>query len=92
MSEGKRGAYRSVNSYRIGTVFMELSADKQEALNAYFRKDHLDPEILLGIFRDVQIYGWYDKGMFDFLEKARKLSKRLSPQRQVRYVAVDKPC
>ena len=75
----------------VGTVFMELSADKQEALNAYFRKDNLDPEIILGIFRDVQIDGWYDKGMFDFLKEAWKLNKRLSPARQLRFVAVDEP-
>ena len=76
---------------RAGTIFMELSSDKQEDLNRYFDNEELDAGIILDIFRDVQINGWYDKGMYEFLVDAWKMNKNLSKTKKVQVVAVDEP-
>lgn len=75
----------------VGTVFMELSSDKQSDLDAFFKKKSLDKELILNIFRDNQIYGWYDRGMYEFLMELWKVNKKLSSQNQIRVVAVDEP-
>jgi hypothetical protein len=76
---------------KVGTVFMELSSDKQDALNKFFTNEKLDTEIILNIFRDVQINGWYDKGMYEFLIEIWKLNKTLSKEKRVNVVCVDEP-
>jgi hypothetical protein len=74
---------------KVGTIFMELSSDKQNRLDEYFESDELDTGIILDIFRDVQINGWYDKGMYEFLEDAWKMNKKLPKAERIQVVAVD---
>ena len=74
-----------------GTIFMELSSDKQDELNTFFANGKLDTEIILDIFRSVQIYGWYDKGMYEFLLELWKLNQKLPQKARIQVVAVDEP-
>jgi hypothetical protein len=74
---------------RVGTVFLELSADAQPALDAFFENDRPAPDALWSVFQDIQIDGWYDRGLFEFLEELRARQRRLAPSRRVRIVAVD---
>lgn len=76
---------------KVGTVFMELSSDKQNELDKFFADEKIDAEIILNIFRDVQINGWYDKGMYEFLIEIWKLNKTLSQGKRVNVVCVDEP-
>ena len=76
---------------KVGTVFMELSSDKQNELDKFYANEKLDTEIILNIFRDVQINGWYDKGMYEFLIEIWKLNKTLSKEKRVNIVCVDEP-
>jgi hypothetical protein len=76
---------------KVGTLFMELSSDKQDELDKFFTNEKLDTEIILNIFRDVQINGWYDKGMYQFLIEIWKLNKTLSAGKRVSVVCVDEP-
>jgi len=75
----------------VGTVFMELSSDKQLELDAFFHKKSLDKEIILNIFRDVQINGWYDKGMYEFLLELWAINNKLPFEKKIQVVAVDEP-
>jgi len=74
-----------------GTIFIELSSDKQDELNRFFANEKLDTEIILEIFRSVQIDGWYDRGMYEFLIELWKLNKNLSEENRINVVAVDEP-
>jgi len=75
----------------VGTVFMELSSDKQKELDTFFANKELDTEIILDIFREVQFSGWYDKGMYEFIIELWKLNKKLPKNKQIRVVIVDIP-
>ncbi|MBN1939902.1 MAG: hypothetical protein JW843_09970, partial [Candidatus Aminicenantes bacterium] len=77
--------------HRTGTIFLELSSDKQDVLDAFFLKDKLDPVSLWDIFQNVQINGWYDRGVYEFLIDAWRLNHRLPGPKKVRVVAVDVP-
>ena len=75
----------------VGTVFMELSSDKQNELDKFFSNKKMDTEIILNIFRDVQINGWYDRGMYEFLIEMWKLDKTLPGGKRVKVVCADEP-
>jgi hypothetical protein len=76
---------------KVGTVFMELSSDKQDELDQFYTNEKLDTEIVLNIFRDVQINGWFDKGMYEFLIEIWKLNKTLPKGERLSVVCVDEP-
>lgn len=76
---------------KVGTIFMEVSSDKQNELDKFIANEELDVEIIQNIFRDLQINGWYDKGMYEFLIETWKLNKTLPKEKSVKLVCVDEP-
>ncbi|MCK9280801.1 MAG: hypothetical protein M0P71_09280 [Melioribacteraceae bacterium] len=76
---------------KVGTIFMEVSSDKQNELDKFIANEELDVEIIQNIFRDLQINGWYDKGMYEFLIEIWKLNKTLPKEKRVNLVCVDEP-
>jgi hypothetical protein len=74
-----------------GTIFMEISAHKQNDLDAFLAKETLDPELVLGVFREMQTEGWTDKGMYEFLLDVWRLNRTLPAEKRVKVVAVDIP-
>jgi len=78
-------------SKNVGTVFMELSSDKQKEMDGFFLSQQLNTEIILDIFRDVQIYGWYDKGMYEFIIDLWKLNRKLPEKQKIHVILVDEP-
>ncbi len=76
---------------RAGTIFMELSADKQPVLDDFFAAPHQDPTKLWEIFQSNQIDGWYDRGMYEFINALWILNSKLIPAEKIRVVAVDEP-
>ncbi|MBK9305330.1 MAG: hypothetical protein IPM94_16080 [bacterium] len=46
---------------RVGTVFLELSVDRQVDMDRFFSGREPDGERILEIFRSVQLNGWYDR-------------------------------
>ncbi len=75
----------------VGTVFMELSSDKQSLLDAFFLSDTLNSDIILTIFRNIQVNGWYDKGMYEYLMKLWEINHNLPKKKKIRVIAVDEP-
>lgn len=75
----------------VGTVFMELSSDKQSLLDTFFLNETLKPEIILQIFRDVQLNGWYDRGMYEYLVSLWKVNYKLPKKKRIKVIAVDEP-
>jgi hypothetical protein len=74
---------------RVGTVYLELSSDAQPVLDAFFASERPAPDALWSVFQNTQIDGWYDRGLFEFLNDLRTRQRGLSPDRRLRVVAVD---
>ncbi len=74
-----------------GTVFMELPSDKQNDFNRFFSNEKLDSEIILDILRNELIFGWADKGMYEFLIELWKRNRELPENKKINVVAVDIP-
>lgn len=72
-----------------GIVFMELPSRMQPALDSFFRKPALDPEILYRIYREEQPHGWWDKGGFEFLKAMWTLNRSLPAAKKISVVLAD---
>jgi hypothetical protein len=69
---------------------MELQSYKQSEIDAFFRNTtRMDSSILIGIYQDMQLSGWYDKGGFEFLITLWELNKKLSDKEKIKVVFTD---
>ena len=78
-------------SQSTGTVFLEISSHKQDQLDLFLSKETPDRELILDAFREIQIDGWPDRGMFEFIMDVWKLNKTLPLKKRIRIVAADIP-
>lgn len=76
---------------RVGIVFLELSADRQPDMDEFFRAREPDGERILEIFRSVQLDGWYDRGMYEFLMTLWERNHALPEGEKIEVVLVDEP-
>jgi hypothetical protein len=73
----------------VGTIFIELPSYQQSEFDRFYSSRELDTEILLEIMRSEQIYGWWDRGEFEFLKNVWKLNQTLPSDKQIKVVPVD---
>ena len=72
-----------------GTVFMELPSWCQPKMDAFMRADELCDGMILDIFREEQINGWWDRGEYEFLCSLWHLNRRLPEEKRIRVVLAD---
>lgn len=75
----------------VGTVFLEFASHKQNDMDLFMRKDTLDKELLLGVFREYILGGWTDKGRYDFIVDLWHLNKSLPENKKIKGLLVDTP-
>lgn len=51
----------------VGCIFMELPSYHQPLMDDFFNLETLDTNIIIKIFQDEQLNGWWDRGEFEFL-------------------------
>jgi hypothetical protein len=73
----------------VGTVFVEMPAYQQAEFDRFFSSKELNTEILLEILRSFQIYGWWDRGQYDFYINLWKLNQTLPEDKRIRVVPTD---
>jgi hypothetical protein len=74
---------------KVGTVFLELPSYQQSEFDRFYTSKKLDTELLLEILRSQQIYGWWDRGEYEFLINVWKLNQTLPPKKRIKVVPVD---
>ena len=74
---------------KTGTIFVELPSYQQPEFDRFYASKELDTEILLDIMRSEQIYGWWDRGEYEFLINIWKLNQTLPADKHIKVVAVD---
>ncbi|GHU80925.1 hypothetical protein FACS1894145_7760 [Bacteroidia bacterium] len=73
-----------------GTVFMELQSYKQSEIDKFFHNTVcMDSAIIIDIYQDMQLPGWFDKGGFEFLITLWKLNKKLPDHEKIKVVFTD---
>jgi len=74
---------------KVGIVFVELPSYQQSEFDRFYASKELDTEILLEIMRSEQIYGWWDRGEYEFLITIWKLNQTLPANKKIKVIAVD---
>jgi len=70
-----------------GTVFVELPFYTAPLFDKFLHLDTLNSKIILDILGSEQIYGWQDKGEYEFIEEIWKLNKQSN--NKIKIVPVD---
>ena len=73
----------------VGCIFMELPSWHQYTMDNFMNSDTLDVNLLIQIFQDEQLNGWWDRGEFEFLCKLREINKSLPDDKKIRVVLAD---
>lgn len=73
----------------VGCIFMELPSYHQPLMDKFFELESLDSNIIIKIFQDVQLNGWWDRGEFEFLCQLWELNHSLPQNEKIRVVLVD---
>jgi len=66
-----------------GTIFLELPSHTHEQFKIFFANEQIDMEIVMNILRSEQIYGWQDKGQYEFIEKIWEINKLSDKKLQI---------
>lgn len=72
-----------------GTVYIEMASYMQPRMDQFFAEDSINHELLLNMFRDTQLFGWWDKNEYEFLIDLWKLNKTLKPSRKIKVILAD---
>lgn len=68
------------------TVFMELPVHTQSLIDTFLRLDTLNTDIVLDILGSEQLYGWSDKGMYEFIVEAWRVNHQTKNSIQIKAV------
>lgn len=70
-------------------ICLELPSYTQPLLDSFYTNDKIKKEIVLNILHSEQIYGWEDRGMYEFIIDLWYLNKRLPYSEKIKVFAVD---
>lgn len=73
----------------VGCVFMELPSHHQPLMDEFLNSDSLDTNIIIKIFQDEQLNGWWDRGEFEFICKLWEINSSLAQDKKIRVVLAD---
>lgn len=74
---------------KVGHIFMELPSWCQPKMDSLMASDLLQKDTLLGIFREEQLNGWWDRGEFEFICQLWALNRRLPADKKVKVILAD---
>ncbi len=74
---------------RVGCVFMELPSWHQSTMDRFMNSAALDTGLLIRIFQDEQLNGWWDRGEFEFLCDLCQINQSLPHDKKIRVVLAD---
>lgn len=72
-----------------GSIILEMKQGGQGRMDAFFEKDTLDKGLLLEILGGDDLFGWNDKGMYEFLIALWNLNSTLPEDRKINVVLAD---
>lgn len=74
---------------KVGRIFMELPSWHQTTMDSFMSCDTLNNNLIVEIFQDEQINGWWDRGEYEFLCKLWELNRSLPANKKISVVLAD---
>lgn len=76
-------------SNEVGCIFMELPSWHQSTMDKFMASDTLNTNLIIQIFQDEQLNGWWDRGEFDFLCTLWGINQSLPDNKIIKVVLAD---
>ncbi len=73
----------------VGCVFVELPSHHQSLMDQFLSSDTLRSDLIIKIFQDEQLNGWWDRGEYEFLRDLWKLNRTLPRDKKIKVVLAD---
>lgn len=64
-------------SETTGCIFMEVPSWHQSTMDEFMKNDTINTNLIIQIFQDEQLNGWWDRGEFEFLCQLWEINKSL---------------
>ena len=76
-------------SDKVGGIFMELPSWHQSTMDKFMASDTLNPNLIIQIFQDEQLNGWWDRGEFEFICLLWELNQSLPDNKKIKVLLAD---
>lgn len=73
----------------VGYIFMELPSWHQSTMDKFMKDDTINPNLIIQIFQDEQLNGWWDRGEFEFLCQLWEINKSLPADKKIKVILAD---
>ena len=73
----------------VGCIFVELPSWHQITMDKFMRNDTINSNLILQIFQDEQLNGWWDRGEFEFLCQLWEINQSLSDDKKIKVILAD---
>lgn len=73
----------------VGCIFMELPSWHQSTMDNFMRNDTINTNLIIEIFQDEQLNGWWDRGEFEFLCQLWEINQSLSDDKKIKVILAD---
>lgn len=73
----------------VGCIFMELPSWHQSTMDEFMKNDTLNSNLIIQIFQDEQLNGWWDRGEFEFLCQLWEINHSLSEDKKIKVILAD---
>lgn len=85
-----RRLIRNHEFYKVcGTIFMELPSWHQTKMDEFLFSKRFCPNLILDIFRDEQINGWWDRGEYEFICDLWRCNQSLPTDERISVILTD---
>lgn len=76
-------------SETTGCIFMELPSWHQSIIDEFMKNDTINTNLIIQIFQDEQLNGWWDRGEFEFLCQLWEINKSLPDDKKIKVMLAD---
>lgn len=73
----------------VGYIFMELPSWHQSTMDKFMNDGTINSNLIIQIFQDEQLNGWWDRGEFEFLCQLWNINKSLPENKKVKVILAD---
>lgn len=73
----------------VGCIFMELPSWHQSTMDKFMSNDTINSNLIIQIFQDEQLNGWWDRGEFEFLCQLWNINNSLPDNKKIKVILAD---
>lgn len=73
----------------VACIFMELPSWHQSTMDQFMNNDTINSSLIIQIFQDEQLNGWWDRGEFEFICQLWNINNSLPDNKKIKVILAD---